>query len=209
MVFSPLKFLTPFNLLVLSVPVFMVYLRSIKMMFLCNPSYLWLVLRNEMLPVGFHRCFNLCWSTLVVSALKILFLFLRLLETLAQLICLCAPLTFVPFTQTFLLMKPLEFVVMSYCVVLLLNLPFQRVFKHLINFATFSVEFSFNNIMYRQTDGVAMESSLGPTLENIFVGFCEASSLNKIDSSPCIIVMLTTLSVYLKMRKMLIYFSHI
>ena len=53
------------------------------------------------------------------------------------------------------------------------------VFKHLINFAPSSVEFSFNNIMYQQIDGVAMWSSLGPALANIFVGFCEAIYLTK------------------------------
>ena len=35
--------------------------------------------------------------------------------------------------------------------------------------------------MYRQIDGVAMGSSLGPTLANIFVGFCEANLFTKID----------------------------
>ena len=35
--------------------------------------------------------------------------------------------------------------------------------------------------MYRQIDGVAVGSSLGPTLANIFVGFCEANLFNKID----------------------------
>ena len=57
----------------------------------------------------------------------------------------------------------------------------ESVFKHLMNFVTSSVEFSFNNIMYRQIDGVAMGSSLGPTLANIFVGFCEANLFTKID----------------------------
>ena len=84
----------------------------------------------------------------------------------------------------------------------------ESVFKHLINFATSSVEFSFNNIVYRQIDGVAMGSSLGPTLANIFVGFCESNLFNKIDRPPCIIVMLTTLSAYLNVRKMQTYFSH-
>ena len=128
MVLSPLKFLTPFDLLVLSVPVFIVYLRSIKMVFLCDPFYLWLVLPNKRSPVGFHQCFKLFWSTLVVSVLKILFLYLRSSETLSQLMCLCAPLTFVPFIQTFILKKLLKFVVMSYFVVRFLNLPFYRVY---------------------------------------------------------------------------------
>ena len=35
------------------------------------------------------------------------------------------------------------------------------------------VEFSFNDIMYKQTDGVAMGSPLGPALANIFVGSYE------------------------------------
>ena len=44
--------------------------------------------------------------------------------------------------------------------------------------ATSSVEFSFNNNMYRQIDGVAMGSPLGPALANIFVGYQEAKLFN-------------------------------
>ncbi len=39
--------------------------------------------------------------------------------------------------------------------------------------ATSSVELSFDDVMYRQMDGVAMGSPLGPALANIFVGFRE------------------------------------
>ena len=44
--------------------------------------------------------------------------------------------------------------------------------------ATFSVEFSFNNNMHRQIDGVAMGSPLGPALAYIFVGYQEAKLFN-------------------------------
>ena len=37
--------------------------------------------------------------------------------------------------------------------------------------ATSSVEFSFNNTIYRQTDGVAMGSPLRSALANIFSGY--------------------------------------
>ena len=47
------------------------------------------------------------------------------------------------------------------------------VFVELMKSATPSVEFSFNNTMYKQTDGVAMGPTLGPTLANICVGYYE------------------------------------
>ena len=49
----------------------------------------------------------------------------------------------------------------------------KTVFKQLLEFATGGVEFSFNDIIYRQIDGVAMGSPLGPILANIFVGYLE------------------------------------
>ena len=49
----------------------------------------------------------------------------------------------------------------------------KAVFIELMKSATSGVEFSFNDIIYNQTDGVAMGSPLGPALVNIFVGFYE------------------------------------
>ena len=42
-----------------------------------------------------------------------------------------------------------------------------------MDIATKSVPFSFNEIMYRQIEGVSMGSLLGTILANIFVGFQE------------------------------------
>ena len=53
----------------------------------------------------------------------------------------------------------------------------EHVFVELMNTATREVEFSFNNMMYVQTDGVAMDSPLGPALANIFVGHHEMQKL--------------------------------
>jgi len=47
--------------------------------------------------------------------------------------------------------------------------------------ATSSVEFSFNNNMYRQIDCVAMGSPLGPALANIFVGQQEQKVFNLVN----------------------------
>ena len=49
----------------------------------------------------------------------------------------------------------------------------KAVFIELMKSATSGVEFSFNDIMYKQTDGVVVGSPLGPALANIFVGYYE------------------------------------
>ena len=146
---SPLKFLIPFDLLVPPVPVFMVYLRSIKTVFLCDPFYLWLVQPNKKSPVGFHLCFNPFWSTLVVSALKILFFFSKIVWNFIPTdVFMCSYDVCSLYTSI-----PLEETIEICCDVLFRSsLPKpafpESVFKHLMNFATSSVEFSFNNIMY-------------------------------------------------------------
>ena len=49
----------------------------------------------------------------------------------------------------------------------------KEIFGELMNTATKSVKFSFDNIMYKQIDGLAMGSPLSVALANIFVGYHE------------------------------------
>ena len=53
------------------------------------------------------------------------------------------------------------------------------VFLELMEFTTTSVEFSFDNIMYRQVEGILMDSALGPTMAGIFVGFHEVNLFSR------------------------------
>ena len=57
-----------------------------------------------------------------------------------------------------------------------------KIFVELLTLACYGVEFSFNNVMYKQTDGTSMGSFLGPTIANIFVRFHENQFIK--DSSP-------------------------
>ena len=52
--------------------------------------------------------------------------------------------------------------------------PFPRnVFVKFLEFATCGVEFSFNNMMYKQVGGLGMGGKLGSILANIYVGYLE------------------------------------
>ena len=73
----------------------------------------------------------------------------------------------------------------------LVPLSFPReIFIELMQTATSSVKVSFNDIMYRQTDGVAMGSPLGPALAKIVIGYQE----NKL---------------FLNVKKPLIYYRYV
>ncbi len=52
----------------------------------------------------------------------------------------------------------------------------EEIFIELMKSATISMEFNFNSEMYRQKDDVAVYSSLGPALANIFIGFHDPST---------------------------------
>ena len=60
----------------------------------------------------------------------------------------------------------------------------RNVFVELMKSATSSVEFSFNNTMYKQTVGVAMGSPFDLALANIFVGYYEEKSFSQMQTPP-------------------------
>ena len=66
----------------------------------------------------------------------------------------------------------------------------RKIFIELMQTATSSVEFRFDNTMFRQSDGVAMGSPLGPALANIFVGYQETK-------------------LFLNVKKPLIYYRYV
>ena len=58
------------------------------------------------------------------------------------------------------------------------HFSFHKVFAELMEIVTLGVEFSFNKYKYKQIDGVAARSLLGPALANIFTGFNETKQFS-------------------------------
>ena len=85
----------------------------------------------------------------------------------------------------------------------------RNVFVELMQLATSSVEFSFNNNMHRQIDAVAMGLLLGPALANIFVGYQETKLFNIAKRLLVYFGTLTTLLPYSTMQKTATLFSPI
>ena len=52
-------------------------------------------------------------------------------------------------------------------------------FKNLLSLPTQELYFIFNDVLYKQKDGVAMGSSLGPTMANVFLSFYEVKWLEQ------------------------------
>ena len=52
-------------------------------------------------------------------------------------------------------------------------------FENLLSLATQESYFMFNDILYKQSDGVAMGSPLGPTMANVFLSFYEMKWLEQ------------------------------
>ena len=52
-------------------------------------------------------------------------------------------------------------------------------FKNLLSLATQESYFLFNDVLYKQKDGVAMGSPLGPTMANVFLSFYEVKWLEQ------------------------------
>ena len=68
----------------------------------------------------------------------------------------------------------------------------EMVFIQLMESATSSVEFNFNDTMYKQMDRVVMGSPLGPASANIFVGYRESKLFTCVQKLTIIFDMLTT-----------------
>ena len=71
---------------------------------------------------------------------------------------------------------PLEEII-NICTSLLYNKKCE--FKNLLSLATQESYFIFNDVLYKQKDGVTMGSPLGPTMANIFLSFYEIKWLEQ------------------------------
>ena len=78
----------------------------------------------------------------------------------------------------------------------------KHVFVELMNIATTSIEFNFDNVVYKQIYGVAMGSPLGPALANIFVRYHEEKLFDEDNHQLC--TFNTWMTIFLCLKKKLI-----
>ena len=78
-----------------------------------------------------------------------------------------------------------------------------------MKFATTSVEFSFDNIIYRQLNGISISSVLGPTMAGIFVGFHEVDLLSKYKAPEAYFCYIKTFCVFGSETEAGEFFSHL
>ena len=145
------------------------------------------------LASGWLAYYNLCWSDFCHIAYKIRLRSLRPCKILTSTLMFSCSFdvtslfTYVPLDET-----------IKICSEALCDqsnsqpvIP-KNVFVELMESATSSVEFSFNNTMYKQRDGVTMGLLLGQDLANIFVGYYEKNYFLKRRSLQHTSAMLTT-----------------
>ena len=133
--------------------------------------------------------------------------FIRKCSLLDKFMCsfdMCSLFTCVPILETFDICADMLY--RSYLIPS--DIP-ELVFVELMKFETISVEFSFDNFMYRQVDGISMGSTLGPTMAGIFVGFYEVDSFSKYKAPEVYFHYVDVTFVYVGVRSRLANFSHI
>ena len=136
--------------------------------------YQQLVLATTTFKIFLYQYLNSLLSMNTLS--KIIFHFLKKLLTK---IYLWHPLIFIHCSQIYLWVKRLIFVLIWFSIKRRKLIMLKRNFKQLLTLSVKSSCFLFNDVYYKQVDGVTMGSPLGPTLTNLFSVYYEHKWLEK------------------------------
>lgn len=80
------------------------------------------------------------------------------------------------------------------------------IFVEFMKFSNMSIDFSFDNMIYWQIDGVSIGSCLDPVMATIFVGSYELNLLAHIENPQCCFLYVVDTFVYLIIRSDLCFF---